>query len=541
MKNKSGYLLPSLYGATLSLAIVWGWELESIDHLELGNLIYLGYWLLFAVLIAILTRLSWNVIYKHARPLALNEDERSLIKSWSYSDKKSFRVTWLVMILCQIPVLLAEYPGFFCYDAQDELTEVLTRSFTTHHPLLHVLLLGGIIAAVHKVTGSYNMGIFCYIVIQMLVISGILAYVITYLKKRGISKKIRIVMTLFMGLFPTIVMYQLCSCKDGLFSAFLILAITKLIQFDEDEESFVENKCHCAGLIISATLMMLFRHNGFYAYLVMLPVIFIIKRRYIKKIAIMFIAPVLLYIVISRTMAAALGAYSGEHQEMLTVPIQQLARTYNAYEDEISEEDAELLKKYLPDEALNLYTPRVSDLLKSKFDNDAYDTDSVGFWKLWIKLGTRYPMTYLNAWLLTSYGYWYPGAVINVYQGNTMFTFTYTDSSYFGYEVEPPGERHSFIPIIDLLYRKLSIEKFQQNIPVISLFFSPAFYFWLYIYFAGMAAAKGKIRGFWPFALVLLVWLTVLLGPTYLVRYVVYLWFGLPLLFLTIKTCMGVK
>ena len=86
----------------------------------------------------------------------------------------------------------------------------------------------------------------------------------------------------------------------------------------------------------------------------------------------MFIAPVLLYIVISRTMAAALGAYSGEHQEMLTVPIQQLARTYNAYEDEISEEDAELLKKYLPDEALNLYTPRVSDLLKSKFDNDAY-------------------------------------------------------------------------------------------------------------------------------------------------------------------------
>ena len=33
----------------------------------------------------------------------------------------------------------------------------------------------------------------------------------------------------------------------------------------------------------------------------------------------------------------------------------------------------------------------------------------------------------------------------------------------------------------------------------------------------------------YPFLPVFLLWLTVLLGPTYLPRYVLFLWYGLPL------------
>lgn len=41
-------------------------------------------------------------------------------------------------------------------------------------------------------------------------------------------------------------------------------------------------------------------------------------------------------------------------------------------------------------------------------------------------------------------------------RGNTVFTFTYKDNSYFGYEVEQPGVRESKIPWLDEVYRKLS-------------------------------------------------------------------------------------
>ncbi|MBQ7430614.1 DUF6020 family protein [Butyrivibrio sp.] len=525
MKKEKLMIVPFLYGAFLSLAITWGYQLEKYDHLELMSIRYLIIWLALSLAIGILVSLSYKLLDNKKAQKSLHTRQH-----WSYSDTIFFKRIWLILILCQIPVLLAVFPGFFCYDAQDEVNEVLTRTFTTHHPLLHVLLLGGAVAFGHKLTGSYNAGIALYIVFQMIVIDAILAGLLTYLRRKEVKKLVLILFTLFFGFFPTVVMYVLCSCKDGLFSAFLVLTIAFLFQLQDDLEAFTTSRRKKVFFVLSAALMMLFRHNGFYAYLVMIPFMLILYKKAFKKVVVMFIAPVILYLALSAAMSTVLQADSSENQEMLTVPIQQIARAYTYNRDDFTEDDIDALLQYLSEDALSLYTPRVSDLLKSQFDNEAYASDSAGFWKLWFKYFKKYPVTYLNAWFMTSYGMWYPGAVINVYQGNTMFTFTYTDSSYFAYEVELPGERHSFIPVIDAFYRKLSIERFQQNTPVVSLLFSPAFYFWLYMYVACYYARNRKLKACRPLMLMLLVWLTVLLGPTYLVRYAVYLWFGLPLL-----------
>ncbi len=292
---------------------------------------------------------------------------------------------------------------------------------------------------------------------------------------------------------------------------------------------------------VSAALMMLFRHNGVYAYFVFAVVFLIIEA--IKSLqakrppylsvaifAIIFLASFILYKGVDTGLTSVLHAESGEHQEILTVPIQQLGRVYQSHEADMSQEDKEILYRYISEEGLSHYAPRLSDILKLYFDNEEYASDSSSFWNLYFKYAKKYPATYINAWFLTSYGYWYPGAVINVYQGNTVFTFTYTDSSYFGYEVEQPGTRTSFIPFIDAFYRKLSIEKFQQNIPVISLFFSPAAYFWFEMLLAFYALTRKKGSRIIVFGLPLLVWATALLGPTYLVRYVIILWYILPVL-----------
>ena len=525
MKKEKLMAVPFLYGTLLSLAIIWGYQLEKYDHLELTNVRAFIMWLILSVIIGTLVTISYKLLDKKKV-----QNSFHIRQHWSYSDTKFFKRIWLILILCQIPVLLAVFPGFFCYDAQDEVNEVLTRVFTTHHPLLHVLLLGGAVAFGHKLTGSYNAGIALYIVFQMVVVDAIFAGLVTYLRRKEVRKSVLVIFTMFFGFFPTVVMYVLCSCKDGLFSAFLVLTIAFLFQLQDDLEAFTSSRRKKICFVLSAALMMLFRHNGFYAYLVMIPFMLIIYKKNLKKLVVMFIAPVLVYMVLSVAMSSLLHADDSENQEMLTVPIQQIARAYTYNSEEFTDEDMAVLTKYLSEDALSLYTPRVSDLLKSQFDNEAYAADSASFWRLWLKLFRKYPVTYINAWFMTSYGMWYPGAVINVYQGNTMFTFTYTDSSYFAYEVELPGERHSFIPVIDAFYRKLSIERFQQNMPVVSLLFSPAFYFWLYMYVACYYAKNRRLKACTPLLLMLLVWLTVLLGPTYLVRYAVYLWFGLPLL-----------
>ena len=123
--------------------------------------------------------------------------------------------------------------------------------------------------------------------------------------------------------------------------------------------------------------------------------------------------------------------------------------------------------------------------------------------------------------------------MINVYKGNSVYTFTYEDSSYFGYEVEPPGERKSFIPAIDRLYRYLSIGSFATDAPVLYLFFAPGTCLLIYLFVLAYRLSKKNIEGVLPFLPMILTFCTVLLGPTYLVRYVLYLWTTLPLLMVT--------
>ena len=66
--------------------------------------------------------------------------------------------SWLIPFLTAC-VLTPVYPGFFAYDATEELQEVLTGQYVTRHPLLHVLMLGKTVSGIQKLTGSYNSGI----------------------------------------------------------------------------------------------------------------------------------------------------------------------------------------------------------------------------------------------------------------------------------------------------------------------------------------------------------------------------------------------
>ena len=228
-------------------------------------------------------------------------------------------------------------------------------------------------------------------------------------------------------------------------------------------------------------------------------------------------------------MTTALHAQNEENQEILTVPIQQLARTYKYNKEVFSEEDITTLHEILPEEALNLYNAKLSDPVKWRFNNQAFAADKSKYAKLWLKIGMKKPVSYLNAWLMTSYGFWYPDTVIDVYSGNSVFTFTYEDCSYFGYEVEEPGVRDSKIPWLDEFYRKLSLEVAQENVPILSMLYSPGCLFWCFAFGFCYVLYRRKYHILVPYLMVLLVWLTVVLGPTYLPRYVLIFWFGLPL------------
>lgn len=281
---------------------------------------------------------------------------------------------------------------------------------------------------------------------------------------------------------------------------------------------------------------MLFRNNGMYAYVVwgmlLLAGCFWKKKdkKILAKIVVIMAMSVIVFVGCSKVLAIATKADDSESQEIMTVPIQQMVRTYVYSPETYTAEEKEMLFEIIPEENMRLYNARLSDLVKSKFQNDTFNQDKMKYLNLWIKVGMRKPMIYLNAWLMTSYGYWYPDAVINVYGGNGVYTFTYKDSSYFGFETEYPGVRESKFPWLEEQYRKISLELYQQKVPAVSMLFSPGFFFWVFMFVLCFLMQKGSWDKVLPLSGILMLWLTAVLGPTYLVRYVLILWFALPVM-----------
>ena len=541
-------VLSVLFGLIFSVCMVFGAQLDQKGSVPFTNPWMWVFIFAFAAVITLMVSGLWKAMaqklqsqvtvqhLKDSRGIhGISETETGRTGEWS-----SFLLrTGGMIFLLYFVVFLAVYPGFFVYDAQEEYLEVVTRNFTTHHPLFHVLMMGGIVQLVYKLTGSVNLGIAAYTLFQMAVLSLAFGYFIWKLKEHGLRKRGQWILTLYLGICPPLVMFSLCSAKDGLFMGMLLIQVLLLLDLCEAVEAFFANKKKLLLFAASSILMMLLRHNGCYAFLVFLPFLAV----FVKKKATGLLAGktllygvllICLYLILNKGLAFATKASDGEHQEMLTVPIMQLARTYAYEPDAFSEEEREVLFRYLPEEALQHYTPKVSDGVKISFSNTAYEENSGDFWNLWGRTLLHHPFSYVNAWLMTSYGFWYPDTVIDVYRGNTVFTYTYEDSSYFGYEVEEPGTRTSFLPALDGLYRRMSLTVFQQKLPFISMLFSPGFLFWCMMFGLGFLLNQKEHRRYMeevlPFLLPILIFLTFLLGPTYLVRYVVFWWVLVPLL-----------
>lgn len=518
--KRSRWLVPGLFGFLFSIAMVFGAQLELAESIPFTQTAMWLSILMMGVLLTLIVRYFW--------------DKMDCLPSLRFHGETLERKSWLkragIIFLCYIPVFLAVYPGFFVYDAQDELMQVVTRNFSTHHPLIHVLLLGGIIQFGYKLSGSYNVGIACYTLFQMLLMAGIFAWCVEKLRSRGMKKGTGALLTAYFGLCPVLVMFSLCSAKDGLFTGMLFIQVVLLQELCTKTEQFLESKGKLVLFGLASLGMTMLRHNGFYAFAVFMILLLIYLRNYWKKLSIYFVGILAVYFLLNAGLAAVCQADASENQEKLTVPIMQMARIYAYEQDSLSEEELALMTTYLPAEALEHYTPKVSDNVKISFNNAAYDADSGSFWKLWLKLGVKHPFSYLNAWFMTSYGFWYPDTVIDSYRGNTVFTYTYEDSSYFGYEVEQPGLRQSLIPLLDEAYRRMSLEITQQKIPVISMLFAPGFLLWVMLFILGYWCYEKRFKKVMPYLLPLLCFLTVLLGPTCLVRYVVFLWVLVPVM-----------
>ena len=309
LKIKWETILAVLYSGALSFALVVGKQLETVENLNVGDK---KLWLTIIVLMLYFTPFvigAWNGIENVWKALEKTRESQITKGEWkkensSYEKNtkiKEFLLQWGILFLCWIPVFLAFYPGAFVYDAMDEYMQVAAGEYTTHHPLLHVLFLGKAVMLGKELFGSYNTGIVIYTLIQMVILSGVFSYTISYVREKTKNRYVIWGTVLFYGLFPVIPMYAVCSSKDGLFTAMFLLVIIKMLQFMENTEEFLGKRGNVVVSILASVLMMLLRNNGMYAYVVWIPIIMLgcvfcrKKKQQIVKITIIMVASFLVF------------------------------------------------------------------------------------------------------------------------------------------------------------------------------------------------------------------------------------------------------
>lgn len=477
-------------------------------------------------------------------------------------EPKKRKAVWLFyslcIFLCWLPVFLAYYPSVFAYDAEGQLYQVMAGDYSTHHPLVHTLFLGAFFRLGIAV-GSCSVGMAVHSAVQMALMACAFGWALCFLYQRQVGGWVRALLFLFFALFPANSVLAVSTTKDVLFAALVLLYTLSFYRVvckegAPEKQGAAVRKRELAVCVFCAVFMLLFRNNAVYAFVAGAPVIYAgfgkrrrqkengvqdagvqkddnLQKKKARKIYVcMTLLALALYGVCAFFLKTAVHAQNGSPREMLSVPLQQMARTRVKAEEEIAQDLRQELEKYISSEwVFAAYNPHLADPVKSRA---VIHDDPVGLIRTWIRLGLAHPALYIDAFLDNSLGLWYlwDTSHAQVYGIGTESGFGYlsTDNRVMpaGFEVE----EHSLLPGLRVFLERIVSDNEYSKIPVVRLLFAPALYWWLLWLYLVTALYRRTYKEALPAVFLAAYCLTLLLSPTVLVRYAYPLMVTVPVL-----------
>ena len=181
----------------------------------------------------------------------------------------------LLLLLAWLPVYLAYYPGICAYDAPVQTGQIMEHYYFDHHPIVHTLLLQGMLWLGSHIFGSVNAGMAYYTAAQMLLLAGSMAYGMWVLHRRKAPVAARLSVLLLGMFFPFHWYMSVSMTKDTVFSAFLLLQMVSLTDLLMEDRRSIRPGIRDLLFGIGTVGMILFRNNGKYAMIVLLAFLFL--------------------------------------------------------------------------------------------------------------------------------------------------------------------------------------------------------------------------------------------------------------------------
>jgi len=360
--------------------------------------------------------LSWFFSYF---PRKVSEQQPLLPRFW-----KPVFLFVSIFFVHFVHFLLVEYPGNLTEDTFTQISEMVSGKYSNFNTFWHTVLLQSVYKVGFFLFGEINAAVALVTVLQLLLMVFAFTHCLMSMIQYGLPKWMIAVTYLFFAILPYHMALGITIWKDVLFAGGCLLMISSWLRIQV--RLGAGQLWNYIVFIAGSLLFIVSRTNGWVIYLVtfLVYLVFVRKNRILSVT--MGLLAVLGWFMLNPALDM-LGVEGGDLAESLSVPIQQVSRVI-ADGGELTEEETALLSRIMDlEEVPELYTNWISDPMKVEVRSKdyLYFQEHLGeYAKLWIRLGIRYPGSYLKAWVDQTKGYWNGG------YDYAMYSETITDNPY---------------------------------------------------------------------------------------------------------------
>ena len=431
------------------------------------------------------------------------------ITSQAWDQRHPFLLSSIILTVFYLPWIIGFYPGSAIYDMMYQTVQA--DGFVTmneHHPIFSSYVIGLCSKIGLAIDGTFNTGIFIYILLQAAVCILCFAAMLSYMTKIGVRRGVWMFTLGFFAILPLWGGAMQVGTKDNIFTGLFVLFLVFCAQLSQRKVSFGAGRWIAFGLLIA--LLCLYRNA---ILIIMIPtlVLFFFILLKDKKARKWFAVSALAALILAQgflSITKNLYQTRTETGEILAIPFLQTARYTRDHGDEMTAEEIEMVENTFSVDSYRefgkLYYPMSSDPVKARYHWWATDQEKeilTSYAKGWFSMLQKHPGTYLEALIAKTSGYYSILPVIEKQKGGAGTTVQFGPDEIIIRElVEASGGTISE----DLIPKSPeSLKGFQEVLkswyyfwlktPVLNLFFKCGFYF-LILLAVTIYYAKRKAR-----------------------------------------------
>lgn len=351
---------------------------------------------------------------------------------------------FMFCLLCYLPYFLIYYPTWFNNDAVWQMEQALGMAAkSNHHPYFHTLIIKVFLTVGYGLFHDYTAAVALYTFCQMALTAAVFSFYLYLLYRRG-TRILWLVLTVFFyALLPINGMFSICMGKDAWFTAAFLLfvwAVHNCAAKTGTSGTPGVQRWFC--FFVTGVSVCLLRSNGIFVFLgtaVLLVISQIFsgraadraerqssrkeaalngtdggRRKYLwrerQRMYTSVAAVLVCYLLWQGPILTALQVQPPDTIESLTMPVQHLLCAY-ARGGNLKPEEVEMLEAVVPLEHIDeYYNPYLFDMTKNYIrehgNQQVIAENKSAYAKLWLNVGLRNPMLYLEAEIRQTAGYY---------------------------------------------------------------------------------------------------------------------------------------